>query len=609
MIFQKPNSCTLNCSQDVRLRKSDRRKILTNLFEEYPELSEKLSYKTFLQDVMTSNDILKRKFSKKKCVTIYLRSPDDMNKSNSSSWNFNRTVQPIFVEIIREQKTLLVPCLSILSVCPQILPNIYIYPETSKFICRGANLMSVGIVSMEDVIETNLKVDKVVSICVIGNPTPFAAGIWRGKNDSSGVAVDVILGYGDDLWRMQLPTYGVVNEDVDEVDDGNYGNLGFVNGTHVVATKASDEEIDKSSSEEEIVTNSSEDDEEIDYDYLLTKLFYKSLLSIHDSTLPLPISTYYANNFKPILQDNKMNGLEKTSFRKLSSFLEHLKNDDNGGFLLSKDKNLLISIDKSHLKYRDAKREFGIKPSSSAKQKNVLLKLFVIPNHIVQKLNLNKEMYDIEALEAKNEKRRGTGFLTASECKEFFLKYCTQHNLNQQACIEMNETLGNLFSKESFSLLKKKDAIELFLQRLDEAYAILTMPQNYIYIMKRGKPPKIRLEVERRGGGNKKFITKVQGLEGYLIDANLFADDISKRFACSCTAIETPTTVKKKKPVFEVLVQGYIADDIKYLLTCGQEGKSSHGSVRKKGLLEYDNFFIPKGVIDIVLKKGVAKKK
>lgn len=233
-----------------------------------------------------------------------------------------------------------------------------------------------------------------------------------------------------------------------------------------------------------------------------------------------------------------------------------------------------------------------------------------------------QQEYDIKANNAKNEIRRGSGYLTLSEIRDILFQYCTKHNLIHETnknIIELNDVLKYVLYESNKSLksqklkiekttITKKDIIELWKKCLSQGYAIVVLPTNDIVRMNRGnKPPTIKIQVEKRS--NKKYLTKVYGIEEYNINPTLFAQDISKRFACSCTTNSLPSSNNKH----EIVIQGNLADDIQYLLTCGMEGKTMHGNALNKFssndfVLRYDEFVIPKGICDLCLKKGVIAK-
>ena len=129
-----------------------------------------------------------------------------------------------------------------------------------------------------------------VTISIIGNPQPAAIGFVdrslfreycypknggnRGEYDASayvgvgtkGIGVTIVNCYGDDLWKLGLPT---ATKQVEEggslnpltggaYDNGNYGNAGFVDGKYVYRII---QEIEEDDSDEEENANEDEANE------------------------------------------------------------------------------------------------------------------------------------------------------------------------------------------------------------------------------------------------------------------------------------------------------------------------------------------------------------
>jgi len=206
----------------------------------------------------------------------------------------------------------------------------------------------------------------------------------------------------------------------------------------------------------------------------------------------------------------------------------------------------------------------------------------------------------VKATHAKSEARRGTGFLTLPECVF----------LNGPLCDALYKPSKKQSSSTPTSYPEsttRKDLMELWIDKMETGYAIVQMPGNVIVDMKRGKPPMVKIEVECRQN-KKKFVTRVRGLEEYNINPANFANDISKRLACSST-IENeaaPGRANLKKNHVEIQFQGHLVEEIQALLL-GNEKLSSHGGVSKKGGCE--QYCLPKGCIDVTLRKGVPAKR
>jgi translation initiation factor 2D len=180
----------------------------------------------------------------------------------------------------------------------------------SRFVCRGADLMRAGIINAPVSIQplsTSLSAQPrtskkknnnnnnkkalvplldggkdMVMICVKGNPQPFAVGRsllskWTdGDNKpygygTNGIGIEIWNCYGDDLWRTTTTTSSsssssssVTTTKTNNVDDGRYGNPGFIeidnNELYVLPIFKDDDDDDESDSEDEGKGGSGEED-------------------------------------------------------------------------------------------------------------------------------------------------------------------------------------------------------------------------------------------------------------------------------------------------------------------------------------------------------------
>lgn len=175
-MFKKDNSSfSKDGKKETSLRKSDLRKLLS-AFKAFHNIGKKSSNGDDVEEEQRLNDflnhiftlpsslnnaqdaILKRKIPSHTNVWLYLRTPtttvaaSDENDSSRASWpyntaNNNNINQPLLLEMesaSNSKKKLLIPCLALLSVLPDLLPIVHVYSETSKFLCRGADLMKGG---------------------------------------------------------------------------------------------------------------------------------------------------------------------------------------------------------------------------------------------------------------------------------------------------------------------------------------------------------------------------------------------------------------------------------------------------------------------------------
>lgn len=363
---------------------------------------------------------------------------------------------------------------------------------------------------------------------------------------------------------------------------------------------------------------------EQNHDCILLEAFYSSLLRLKKSDLPMLVSTFYSKHLLQCITPGTNFDLRNTSYKKVGIFLREQAIKGIISLGASKDgmdpQAFLIHVNRGHLDLKSIRSKVvneSPRDDDKIDQKKTLtvVNLYIIPSHFVTVLKIDKD--DVSATYAKSEQRRGTGFLTGSECRDILEKYLISNNLidaEDHECVLMDSGLCDaLFKKimkqaiakgESFTYptrFSRRDLHQIWLESLDEAYAIVTLPGSKIITLKRGDAPKVSIEVIARQG-NKKFITRVRNVEEYGIDTHEFCQDVSKRFACAGSVDEECSGRESlKRGHVEVIFQGNLADELKALLT-GDESSTVHGGAR-------DSIYcVPKSVIQIKLQKGVPKK-
>lgn len=601
---------------------------------------------------------------------------EDLMNAFPTTWPY-QTVQPILLEYEdTDRKLHLVPLLPLLSTLPPPpaspalgscdineqysdadngrkyrIPSLKIHPVVSKFICRGADLMKSGLRSFPPPWE--LRQSKgVVSITIIGNPQVLAIGFveknlmrdycykkhddWKTAAynlvgpDKKGVGVTIISCYGDDLWKSSLPSKviesGAVNPLGGRYDDGNYGNIGFQNGTiayPILAVGKDDTEseddgdvpdheesasgsntpkiqdcvadlekmtLPDQTAEENVQSTSNEQDEktEIDHDTILEKAFYTSLIQllVSKTSLPIPVSAYSAKHLMAAVPPSGPRlDMKQTSHKKVGPFL--LEMESHGVIKLgpSKDKKdkcaFLVGIDKSHHDLLAFKRQWkrdlednGQDPravvESGTKKKLAVVDLFIVPRHISDGMQLATD--EVKAMNAKTKERRGTGFLTKTECRAIIDGYIENEGLvdpKSKGKILINGPLCDALyrpSKKNKSVsqdtsfptvVSRKDLVDRWMSKMDAGHALVEMPGSKIVNLARGEPKPVEIEVEFRQGNKKKFLTRIRGMEDYGIGAELLSNDVSQRFACSGNVETDPVgrpALKKGKA--ELVFQG-----------------------------------------------------
>eukprot|EP00804_Cyclotella_cryptica_P016983 CCRYP_001908-RA/>CCRYP_001908-RA protein AED:0.02 eAED:0.02 QI:172/1/1/1/1/1/2/278/786 len=600
------------------------------------------------------------------------------------------------------------------------IPNIEIHPNVSKYICRGADLMKSGIRSFPPPWE--LRQSKgVVAVSVRGNPCPLAVGCIEntlmreycyGKNNgrgnwredacrlvgpmTKGVGVVIVNCYGDDLWKSSLPPKGMGSFSSSSFfagvcnplgggtyDDGNYGNVGFRDGSIACPILQVGEEDDMSSEDDnddndadatqptnvhdvpeeghaidfmetlnisdqvieqeempssvEINENEMKDEEipDTDHNDILRVAFYTSLIQllVSKTPLPIPVSIYFAKHLLAAIPPSGPRlDMKQTTWKKIGPFL--LDMESKGVIKLGPSKDgkdrcaFLVGIEKQHRDMVDFKRQWRKEmeqngqdiatiAESATKKKLAVVDLYIVPRHISEGMQLKEE--DVKAMNAKTEERKGTGFLTKTECRSLIDNYIESEGLvdpNGKGKILINGPLCDALyrpSKKNKSpddknagfptSVPRKDLIDRWIEKMDRGHALVEMPGSKILFLARGEPKPVDIEVEFRQGNKKKFLTRLRGMEDYGIEAEPLSNDVSHRFACSST-IETNPVGRPalRKGRVELVFQGHLSEELTALLT-GDDKLTAHGGA--KGA-EYN---LPKSVVKVSFRKGVPARK
>lgn len=85
--------------------------------------------------------------------------------------------------------------------------------------------------------------------------------------------------------------------------------------------------------------------------------------------------------------------------------------------------------------------------------------------------------------------------------------------------------------------IHKRDIGPTFLRRMQIHHHVARGSDS---VLRKGAIRSIQIMTERRQGNKK--MTRVSGLESFLLDADLLASELQKKFACSTTVAELPGT-------------------------------------------------------------------
>ncbi|KAI4331910.1 hypothetical protein L6164_016858 [Bauhinia variegata] len=299
-----------------------------------------------------------------------------------------------------------------------------------------------------------------------------------------------------------------------------------------------------------------------DIDSLLDKCLLQALhTTVTDKDLPLPGSTLWSNHVLPCRPSGTTLDIKKSSYKKLSKWLQ-AKSSAN---LISvkedkyKKETVLFSVNRNHadyLSFKPEKRpvEKTDQPSTHTANESRSSKMLEVTEIYKPSIHVSPIFSSLGADAAK--------LFTASEAADVVFRYIEKENLvkpTDKSIVVLDATLCDALFKGAIKKgttypaeIRKKDLGPTFISRM-QAHHLVTRGSDSV--VRKGAIKNIQLVTERRQGNKK--VTKLSGMETFLIDADVLASELQKKFACSTSVAELPG-----KKGHEVLVQGGVIDDL-----------------------------------------------
>lgn len=134
---------------------------------------------------------------------------------------------------------------------------------------------------------------------------------------------------------------------------------------------------------------------------------------------------------------------------------------------------------------------------------------------------------------------------TASEASQIVFGYIEQEKLVKEAdksIVVLDATLCDALFKGAIKKgsmypteIHKRDLGQNFINRMQAHYEV---KRGNDTVVRKGALKPLQIVTERRQGNKK--VTKLSGLESFLIDPEALASELQKKFACSTTVSELP---------------------------------------------------------------------
>lgn len=484
--------------------------------------------------------------------------------------------------------------------------------EVSRFVLGGADLMFPGIQIPAEGLPS-FSAGEPWAVKVPGNPAPIAVGTTTMSSTEAlkagfrGKALKINHYYRDSLWESAencyVPNTGFLEDVVFEdpalistsqasdsceddalVGQGNASNneeiedapnvknipsildptsteetVVITDITEQRATAMGDKRVVENASEAELNVDNQHSLSVEDVDAILEGCLLQALhTTVLDKDLPMPGSTLWSGHVLPCRPSGITLDIKKSSYKKLSKWLQ--SKSSSGLISVKEDKHkkevTLFSVNRNHQDYTSFKPEKrkvqqSVNDVVSERQSNKILDVAEVYKPSV---HVNPVFVSVGA---------DTGKLyTASEASQVVFGYVEKENLvkaSNKSIVVLDAMLCDALFKGAIKKgsmypteIHKKDLGHTFINRMQSHHIVSRGSDS---VVRKGALKPIQIMTERRQGNKK--VTKLSGVESFLIDAEALASELQKKFACSTTIAELPG-----KKGLEVLVQGGVIDDL-----------------------------------------------
>ncbi|KAF5936814.1 hypothetical protein HYC85_024320 [Camellia sinensis] len=246
----------------------------------------------------------------------------------------------------------------------------------------------------------------------------------------------------------------------------------------------------------------------------------------------------------------------------LVAITNHSEDDEGRRISVKEDKHkkevILISINRSHPDYTSFKPE---KRKVEKNEQTVHSTSEGSLHKVLEVTEIYKPIVHVNPIFASV----GTDtskLYSASEATDVVFKYIEQENLikpTNKSIVILDATLCDALYKGTIKKgstypteIHKKDLGHTFINRMQPHHRVTRGSES---VVRKGALKTIQIMTERRQGNKK--VTKLSGMESFLMDAEALASELQKKFACSTSVAELPG-----KKGHEVLIQGGVIDDL-----------------------------------------------
>ncbi|KAF9132406.1 hypothetical protein BGW39_000194 [Mortierella sp. 14UC] len=591
-MFKKPLASIKSFSP---LRSSDKRRLRDEILASFPALRDMEPINdTSVNAIITPDGLQAAKF------TSYIEEPGTLYTDADGT--------PLWFKVSSSKKdSLIVPSVYTLWKFPDLIPGLTTWNPVVDKLRNGADLMIPGVITANNTFVPEIEEGSLVVIRARGNKYPLAIGTMaisgqvlvssRGSLPPKGKAVHILHVHLDQLWAMGTkPDFPAdwaqgaktplddeyasfddesADEEDNEATEGLNKNLQDVTisdtkGKAVAREDPSaDFEIERSSTAdgqlpaeskegvEPIVLTTEEVDKALQ-EALLQVLKFKITEDVSKELLPMNSSTLYSSFVLP----NRARGrtaeadIKKSSWKKLAKWLKAVEKQDLIKCKEIKGELFLLGVTWNHPQLKGFTGHKTVEQQAARQAK--------VDAEISQ---ANPDVKVLEVLEAYRPNnasaiffeaagKSGDGYYTLQEVRATLAQYIKDKQLSDpknQRIIRLDDVLHPALSKKG----EQVDRVP----RDHTSDRLVANMAIYHYIGYRGQQPRfvkgpvksIQITQEIRTG--RKTVTKVSGLEHFMIDVDAFGQEI--QVLCASSVAITPLVgASPKLNLRELMVQG-----------------------------------------------------
>ncbi|KAF9283710.1 hypothetical protein BGZ68_005199 [Mortierella alpina] len=597
-MFKKPVASLKSFSP---LRSSDRRRLRDEILASFPALKDMEPInETPISAIIAPEGLQSAKF------TSYIEEPGTLYTDGEGT--------PLWFKISSSKKdSMIVPTIYMLWRFPHLIPGLTTWNPVVDKLRNGADLMIPGVITAGNTSIPDLDEGALVVIRACGNQYPLAVGTMatpgsviassRGTLPPRGKAVHILHVHQDQLWAMgskiDLPTdwaqgstipvdaseYETDDEEDLEGDDNNgqdnAGNLArdlkstSLNDPERASPAQNDQQtVNKNESGDHVEDNvetpveQGQDQaavilsmEEVDkylQEALLQVLKFKITEGVSKEILPMNASTLYSSYILP----NRARGraaeadIKKSSWKKLAKWLKVVEKQDLVKCKEIKGELFLLGVNWNHAQlkafggHKTVEQQAARQAKAEAESSQAGAEEKVL--EVLEAYRPNSNSADL----FESTGRSKDGYYTLTELRGLLAAYFKE----KQLADPKNQRIIRLDGVLRGALGKKGEQVDRVPRDQTSDRLVSNMVLHH-YIGYKGQQPRfvkggvkpIHVTQEIRTG--RKTVTKVSGLEHFMIDVDAFAHEL--QVLCAGSVAITPLVgASPKLNLREVMVQG-----------------------------------------------------